>query len=780
MTGRRLRRLARSACALGLATTMVVGPAAGGAAPPRGTERAARRIADDSELATVVGGGGTPVITFGSDLSASSNDNATIAYNLSAPADPAGRGIFASFRVEDAAVSGSPGTWQVSVIRTVDSVVIASAGPSPDPTQPTLLQDVSLDPSTSYTVNVTEVAGTTPRSFRLRMSPRYTVPTGTVSFGGSVASTLVGGGYDTYALTLAAPTPNAPGATDLFLHDIGIATGSNTVTVIAPDRVVKLASFTTAGDVAADGSGGGATGGFTFSTAGTYLVVVNNTDTTATGDYQLDVGPTPPACQAMPAPSFTTASNVPPPNDEDNPLVPPQINSVVDRDCFSFSEPKGVSQVKIAFDQTNAPDAALNEIRLFRNGTLIGSKVATGDFTYAPIFEDTGAATYWIEVNNQGSGLPVYGLNVALGGVCLASSFASCQLSPDLAVGDTITSTHTTATFAVAADQSGSTLPTNAAASFYFDRQSGSGNMTVKLMNEAAQTLCSATGSGDLFLENCNLTTTSGHPSVNVTRGSTATGDFVLRMGPNLRPQCDAPTPITLASTSNVGITQASLDVFGEEDYYMFSLPQPAPVGIGFNDLGISTGKNLVSIYRLSDCDTVARTANPTALLQYSGTGDGGAAPTLLDAGNYLLVVDNDKLGTGSYAVCVGPGADPQDEDYSAPRVIDLSPLTPTFDVTESGQLTCADTDEWDITSPAQHATSIRVQEIGGGNSDTSGSISAKLIDPSGATVAQGSGSGAVTLSVTVNPTTTTPYRLIIDNTTYGHYTYDIDISATS
>src|SRR4029453_11397871 len=87
---------------------------------------------------------------------------------------------------------------------------------------------------------------------------------------------------------------------------------------------------------------------------------------------------------------------------------------------------------------------------------------------------------------------------------------------------------------------------------------------------------------------------------------------------------------------------------------YRSGLAADAQVGIGFDDQGIGSGSNVVSVCALADVEgCLTGTVTPT--LRFTGTSDGSVLTKPLTAGSYALIVDNSGVGTGDFSVCVGP-----------------------------------------------------------------------------------------------------------------------------
>jgi len=460
-----------------------------------------------------------------------------------------------------------------------------------------------------------------------------------------------------------------------------------------------------------------------------------------------------------PAPGAPIA--IPPPNDEDDPLLTPRIAFVGDRDCFEFTTVGGTNEMIIGFDQTNG-SFTKNEVRLFKDGDLFGSKVNGGDFTFSPDINTPVGANYRIEVNNLIDLLPTYAMTVDIGASCIG---ATCKLTPSSPVSGTLDVTNTSDTWDILQSADPAVAFANpGVASFFFD-ESGSGNRKLEILTAAGIVCSGGPQTSDIFIENCDVTRASGEPQAQVTLTSGSGGAYTLSMGPELLSRCITPPPIPLST-----LTVGSLEDFGEEDVYSFTLSQAGQVGFGFHDDGIgSSSNNIVKLINAADCDAFMRDPNFLGIQTFTGTSHGGATAIMLPAGPYLLVVDNDKNGTGSYEVCAGPGYDVQDKDQNNQTVIPpFGVLSPTG-IAEADELPCGDSDDWYITSTIGQQVVIEARE----SPTFTGNMSVQVFNGA-ALVASDDGRdlGKVTVTLSANVT----YRVNVDNLTYGSGNYTLSI----
>ncbi|MBK7973001.1 MAG: hypothetical protein IPK07_06885 [Deltaproteobacteria bacterium] len=472
-----------------------------------------------------------PAITFAQQLSSTLADSATVTYRFTAPAAGNNASIAASFRAEDATPAG--GTYKLEVYAAGTTTLIGSAGPGLPP-DPTLLQDVVFSSGAAYDVRLTEVDGTPGRTYKLSMSPRYTLPATSLAAGATQNLSLAPGEIETIRFTVGA---GQTGPRDLYLDDVNVAPGNGTVTVLGPDKVTALVSDSGSSDLSLDASD---LAELDLVATGEYTVIVSDTDPTGQGTFAFSVGPHPgqddtaAPCEVLPvSPSLATPVEI----------AGRSLSPIGDRDCFEFSVPFGVSDVTVALDQINASSSS-NEIRLSSSGGLIANKKKSGDID-ATFAVDTGTPdTYQVVVNNLVNGTFNYGLTIGLAGPCIG---AGCVLAPDGAVAVSLAAGPVDV--AVRADLvAQGPLPLAAAASFQLDHTS-SGTFRLDLLGDrdgnasTLEPLCpSASGTADLFVENCDLTTTDGLVSARVTRVSGSGTTATVRMGPELSTLATAPT----------------------------------------------------------------------------------------------------------------------------------------------------------------------------------------------------------------------------------------------
>lgn len=711
-----------------------------------------------------------PAITFAQQVTSTLADNATATYRFVAPALGNNASIRASFRAEDAAPTN--GTYKLEVYSAGTTTLIASAGPETAP-DPTLLQDVPVTAGASYDVKLTEVDGTPGRSFKLTMSPRYTLPATQLAAGTTQNLSLATGELETIRFTVGA---GETGARDVFFDDLNVAPGNATVTVLAPDKVTVLTTASGSADLSLDASD---LPELDLQEAGEYTVIVSDTDPAGQGTFAFSVGPYPgqddtsAPCEVLPvSPTLSVPVTV----------SGRALSPVGDRDCFEFSVPFGVSDVTVALDQVTGSSSS-NEVRLSSNGGFLANKKKSGDIA-ATFSVDTGTPdTYRVVVNNLVNGTFNYTLTVGLAGPCIGTG---CVLAPDGSVAVSLAAGPVDV--AVRADLlTQAPLGLTAAATFELDHTS-SGTFQLELLGDrdgntaTLETLCpGASGTADLFLENCDLTTTNGEVTARVSRLSGSGTTATVRMGPELAALAAAPAPI-LPSGDGSWTTPTADDLgsFGDERIYSFTLGSPAQIGIGFDDQGIGDGNNLVRIYPLATLDAAIR--NPAAAwvqaIEPPGTGDGDADGTTLAAGDYALVVDNDKAGQGAFAVCVGPGVDASDEDG---QTIALTKDLTTADlaVTRTGALRCGDSDAWTLTTTITQAVKIRADETPAG---AAGSVELELLvedtNNPGVFVPVTSKSGASSATISsVSLTAGRNYRLKVDNSGLGNTSYLITIT---
>jgi hypothetical protein len=252
-------------------------------------------------------------------------------------------------------------------------------------------------------------------------------------------------------------------------------------------------------------------------------------------------------------------------------------------------------------------------------------------------------------------------------------------------------------------------------------------------------------------------------------------------MGPELAALAAAPAVIlTSGDPAWTAPTADGLGSFGDERFYTFSLSSDAQVGIGFDDQGIGDGSNLVRIYPAAALDGVIRNPNAASTLAINppGTADGELDATPLTAGDYVLVIDNDKNGQGSFAVCLGPGVDPSDEDGQAISITkDLLPAD--LAVTRTGNLRCGDTDTLNLTTTVSQTIKLKVDETPSG---APGNVEVDVLvedtNNPGVFVPVASKSGASSATISsVSLTAGRNYRVRIDNAGLGNTAYLLTIT---
>jgi hypothetical protein len=700
-----------------------------------------------------------PTITFGQTATASSADNASSNYVFTTQALGNNVKTLASVRVEDATpVPGNPGSWRIEL--RLGTTLIATQDPPATPGDPTVMKDIDFstgnppEGGTGYGITVVEVSGPVPRSFKLTMSPRYETPIA-ASFGSTSSLLLQPGEFETFSVSVGA---GQVGRTDVFLREPGSIGGSNIVTVLDTDHVTTKASVTGNNDVSVDNS---EQDDLAFNNPGDYLVIVRNTDATATGTYNLVVGPAPnadqpSACETVTAPGFGAPIT----------LAGKALAPEADRDCYQFALGFGVTDIGFGLDESTSTPGS-NEVRVFKDGALVTAKKGNTDINgTAPVDADAGA-TYQVEVNNLLDGAPVYSLQLSLVGACVGTS---CVLTPGSEAALDY-SLENPATRQIRQTPDGVTpLPTDAIASFEYDKTSGS-TFDFRIVGNTLSGpafLCGTpiSGPSDLFVENCALTTTDGLPYATAQRTSGTGTTGTIRMGPNLRPKLQSPIAIAPPSPVDGTITD-----FGDASVYSFALAADAQVGIGFDDQGIGSGINVVSVCAAADAEGCL-TGTVTPLLRYTGSADGGVPTKVLAAGSYVLIVDNSGVGSGDYSVCVGPaGADDPEPPISI--TTDLAPGAP---IGAGGGLTCGDTDRLPLTTTVTQPVKITVAEAG----SLTGNIVATLQKedpPASGTwvdVATDQGGSSANFNATLNAGTS--YRLVIDNSSVGSGGYGITI----
>ncbi len=712
-----------------------------------------------------------PQITFSQQVSSTIADNAAVSYLFVAPALGNNASIAGSFRLEDAAPAG--GTYKLEVFVAGGTTPIATAGPVAA-NVPTLLQDVTFTAAGNYEVRVTEVDGTPGRTFKLTMSPRYTLPATTLASGSTQNLSLAPGEFETARFNVAA---GQTGQRDLYYDDINVSPGNGTVTILGPDKVTPVTSLSGASDLSFDASD---LAELDLQATGDYTVIVTDTDATGQGTFSLSLGPYPgqddtaAPCELLPSPpTLSTPVTV----------SGRAVSPIGDRDCFQFTVPFGVSDVTVALDQTTG-STSNNEVRLTSTAGFSANKKGSGDVN-ATFSVDSGTAdTYQVVVNNLVNGTFNYSLAIGLAGPCVG---AGCVLAPAGAVA--ISFVTNPVDIQVRADLvTQGALPTNAAATFELDKTS-SGNFQLELLGDrdgntgTLETLCpSATGSNDFFIENCDLSTTDGLVTARVTRLSGSGSTATVRMGPELATLAAAPAPILPSGdVSWNGASGGNLASFGDERYYAFALSADGQIGIGFDDQGIGDGNNLVRIFPAAQLDSVIRNPSVAPALQVPvATGDGDLDATSLAAGAYVLVIDNDKTGQGAFSVCVGPGVDASDEDGQTISISkDLVPAD--LAITRTGNLRCGDTDAWNLNTTFTQLLKIKVEETPPGEA---GNVEIELLVedtnnpgvfiPVAGTAKSGASSATIT---SVSVTAGRNYRLKVDNSGLGNTAYLITIT---
>ncbi len=712
-----------------------------------------------------------PQITFGQQITTTIADNAAVSYLFVAPALGNNASIAGSFRLEDATPAN--GTYKLEVFPAGGTTPIASAGPVAV-NVPTLLQDVTFTAAANYEVRVTEVDGTAGRTIKLTMSPRYTLPATSLSSSSTLGLSLAPGEYETARFTVAA---GQTGPRDLYYDDVNVTPGNGTVTILGPDKVTPVTTLSGASDLSFDASD---VAEMDLQATGDYTVIVTDTDATGQGTLSLSLGPyagqddTAGPCELLPTPPTLGAPVV---------VAGRTLNPIGDRDCFQFSIPFGVSDVTASLDQTSG-STSNNEVRLTSATGFSANKKGSGDIN-ATFAVDTGLAdTYQVVVNNLVNGTFNYTLTLGLAGPCVG---AGCVLAPAGAVALSFVTNPVDVLVRNDLIAQGP-LPVAAAATFELDKTS-SGTFQLQLLGDrdgntaTFEALCpAASGSNDFFIENCDLTTTDGLVTARVTRVSGSGSTATVRMGPELAALAAAPTPI-LPSGDGAwsGTSSGNLTSFGDERFYAFTLAANGQLGIGFDDQGIGDGNNLVRIYSAATLDAVIRNPSAAATLQLpAATGDGDLDAAPLAAGDYVLVVDNDKTGQGAFAVCVGPGVDASDEDGQTISISkDLVPAD--LAVTKTGNLRCGDTDSWNLVATVTQLLKIKVEETPPGEA---GSVEIELLveDTNNPGVyipvpsTAKSGASSATIS-SVSVTGGKNYRLKVDNSGLGNTAYLITIT---
>jgi hypothetical protein len=704
-------------------------------------------------------------ITFEQEVAAQLADNAAAVYRFTSPALGNNASVRASFRVEDdAPVSGNPGSYVLELYQ--GTTLLASAGPAA-PGEPTVLRDLDFSTGyaagTAFDLKVIEVSGPTPRAFRLKMGPRYSTPA-TASLGATHSASVAAGEQETFALVVSAA--NA-GEIDFFLREPGSIAGSNRLTLLDTDHVTVKGRVTGNASVGLDNSE--VTGlALADSGASSYLVIVNNNDAAVAGNYDLLVGPAPAAdqpapCEDVTAPLFGTPTS----------LTGKQLVPEADRDCYRFSLTHGLTELAFTLDETTSSTPGSNEVRVSRDGELVTSKTAATDVNGKAQVDAEGAATYTVVVNNLADGKPNYGLTLSLLGACVGTS---CVVYPSSAAELRFDLEPSPVVREIRGDAIGNDLPLDAIAAFQYDKTSA-GTFDLRIIGDTGAGnvfLCGTPVSGtqDLLVESCDLTTVDGEPFAEVRRQSGAGTTGILRMGPNLRPRTVSPPPIS----GGVLVTDA-LQEFGDVRIYAFTVNAPGPreVGIGFDETGIGKGDNVVTICELAD--VVDCLTNPAYVpdLRFAGPADGGQEAISLAAGDYALIVDNDGIGFGDYKACVGPvnGDDP----VWAPVHLDHDLGVDTAGT--GGFLGCGDTDRFLLTTAVTQPVELAAVEPDG----NPGSIVIRLEreqlpNGSGAweVLAQGN-PGKSTSRVTVTLEAPRSYRVFVDNTSTGASTSGVNIS---
>lgn len=741
---------------LGLAGALALGWVASASRPlalPEG------RLLSDAELEAVVGGGGGPLpITFEESKSGGfTTVGQTATWRFTRPTT--GPTVVASFRVVDAAVYTTPGTYLIEVRKVSDNSLVASS----QTVQPTLLQDVQMPTGAGseaqYNVIVKDMGGSLPRNFTLTMSPRYSLPATSLDFQGLLAMQLTAGAVHTYAIQV---DPGEEGATDIFLRDNGITGGDNVVTVLEPDRVRVKTKDVRGADVSLDNSDFPE---LNFTQAGQYLVVVTNESATATGFYDIHLGPYPgqddtlAPCEDMADPTFIADATSP----------TRMISPVGDRDCFETTLPAGVTEVTITFHEVFPGGSGSNELRLNQGINFLKSKTGGNTFSLVAVVDNNGGL-FQIEVNNKKDGTPTYYFTVSLTGPC---NGLTCILSPTESL-QVAPPANTWTTRLIRADQMGTpfaVLPALIDASFHLDA-AGGGTFDLQVWGDRGagnELLCAAAGTSNVYLENCDLSTVDGLPYLQVK--STTGNAAVVRMGPELASKTI--DPIAPSGT----VTEGELVGFGDEDFYSFTMATAGQIGLGFNDKGIGPDAHNVRVCRMADLEGCLEHDASKILLQFQSTGDGGTPAKPVGADTYVLIVDNVGRGDGEYGVCVGSLDSSTDEEITGSPITitgQLLPTTPTIDRT--GVLLCGDSDMWTVTNDTEQLVTIKVKE----NAGTTGQIRVDLLrnqagwenaghcdinNPAFVACAAGTSTATIT---GVNIGTTFPYIIRVDNDRYG------------
>lgn len=753
-----------------LLSTLIAGwplPAPAGGAPPTGAEPVDRPL-DEARMARIVGGGGggggLPTLSFESQRTASVGVDTEVTYQFTSPDRGGNDTIRSSIRVSD--LNGDPGDPGSYVVE------LAEAGQAPfltsGPAEVVLVQDIDWGELETFHITVTEAGGPTPRDFLIEMGPRYTldtsgnVPAGrTLSF--DAGHDVVGytqDRFDTWQLGVSGAAPDQRGASDVYLDETSIG-GKNVVKVLATDRITVKASDTKQGDVSLDNSDFPS---LVLDEAGDHLVVVSNSDPTGTndGDYTLSVGPYEAkdqtgGCEALsPPPGFTTPATV----------IGASLRNTGDRDCYDFSLTSGVTDIDVTLTKDTSDDEGANggnEIRVFKDGELVGAKTGSGSMTKTFAVDEEGAADYEIVINNLKDGAFDYDLDVLLVGACVGGA---CDLpfGGSVLLEDIPASPIPTFRDLVNSDL-GDDIPADAVASFLFDKQSsGHFELDVQTATQAGPfaTACAAVDNADFVLENCDLANENGLGRIAVTRTQGSGAKATVRMGPNLRAK-------PIGTIGFAALQMDELTGFGDEDYLSFTIPAGTHhLGIGFNDKGIGTGANVVSVISQDDFgDMLIGDPSVPVVVSYTGNGDGGAPAAPIAAGDYVLVVDNDGKGDGSYEVCIGPDPALSDEDGTLLEIEDTDPEPDGI-----GTLSCGDSDDWVVRSSGETRTvRILVDEL----DSIPGKISADLIKSCGSEELCSDQANA-SIELLVELAADTDYTLRVDNDRFGSGDYTVRI----
>jgi hypothetical protein len=780
----------REGLTLALVWTTVLWPVPSLAASAPGSgERAPAfdRPLDEAEMAGVVGGwGGAPIQLGETQTGVSGSAGEVDAYLLTVPAKGPNPSVAATIEVSDATGSGS---YTVKLARLVNGQieVFYQEGPASTVVIDESDLPLGLPDGQDVQIQVWEAGGPVPRNFHVAVSPRYTwPPEANLQFangapsGAAPSFTMVNGKVLTLALQVDDPNglgDSELGETDLFLRDNGMA-GTNVVRVLGPDRTVLKAETQASGDVSLDNS---TFPDLHFDVPGEYLLVLSNTSDPNGGSAVTFVGPYPgqddtDVCEAVTAPAFGTPI-----------LISRSLAPEADRDCFEFSSAAAFSELGLAFDETaQLRGSGANELIVYQEdesnlGQFIerGRKTGSADiFKTIPVQANSSSAPlrYRVVVNTLKDAVIDYELALSLEGPCIGDP-SNCTLIPGTAVAVDL-SLLNPFVLPIRYNPNHDPLPAPAAATFELDKTSSATfQLTIRgTVGGVPNTpLCQFADNADFFLENCDLTTDDGLAEAVISRLSGGGNTAIVRMGPEL---ITAPrSPITLGAGVGDELTN-----IGEEDVYTFSLASPTRLGIGFDDQGIgSSSKNIVRVWPAADLEDVLRGMPAGApVLEWVGTADGGIpapgpeAPAV-PPGDYVLLVDNDGLGTGPYEVCVGPDAGDLEEGVPVPPFGDLSGAAT---VVYPGQLSCGDTDYVQFAPTAsQNLKIVATEDVSGIAGDLD--LAVQVLGAGGSWISTGfhkHGSRTVTMrDVPVVGGET--YRLVIDNTTVGNTTYTVTIS---